>query len=134
MAPILVQNDKCVEQHQESVNQSQQDQPGAIRHNMSQKNLRSFCIFFIVCCLVCLNVGSPIDDGSYMDDDTRISRRHDFMQGFVEKEDMFKKSEPKVRSSGAEIPPKQARSTDSQVDPSFVLSKFLYHMAQLPSV
>ena len=77
--------------------------------------------------------GSPIDDGSYMDDETRISRRHDTIQRFSKKDSLFKKKETEVTRK-TQMLPKQARSVETQADPSFVLSKFLYHMAHLPTV
>ena len=91
---------------------------------MFDKHFANFFFFLILCCTASFTFSSPIDDGSYMDDDRRISRRHDLMPGF----------EHEVASFEGNILSKQARNTENKVDPSFVLSKFLYHMAQLPSV
>ena len=101
---------------------------------MFDNNFANIFFFLILCCTASFTFTSPIDDGSYMDDDRRISRRYDSMPRFENEVAMFKSSEPKASSFEDKSFPKQARNTESKVDPSFVLSKFLYHMAQLPSV
>ena len=82
----------------------------------------------ILCCSIAISLASPIDDGSYLDDDSILSRRHDLMSGFGHEEPSYRMAEFTNDKQ------RQGKSIEDSVDPSFVLSKILYHMAQLPSV
>ena len=85
----------------------------------------------ILCCSVAVSLASPIDDGSYLDDDNILSRRHDLMSGFGHEEPSYRMAELNTPTQDKQ---RQGKSIENSVDPSFVLSKILYHMAQLPSV
>merc|ERR1711892_164961 len=94
----------------------------------------SISMSFVLCWIVTSSTASPIDDGSFMDDESRITRRHDVMPGFGHSEQFFETSEIDNQRLEKQTLPRQARNIENKVDPSFILSKFLYHMAQLPSV
>ena len=99
---------------------------------MSQALASSLSILSLLCCSVAFSAASPIDDGSYVDDDRILSRRQDLMLGLGHEEPSYRMAE----FTPTQDKKRQAKSIEHSVgvDPSFVLSKMLYHMAQLPSV
>ena len=83
----------------------------------------SFIVILIEFSMLCLS--SPIDDGTFISDERRMTRRQDlFHEPRKLETPQFTGLDTKRQSRGVE---------GAAADPSFILSKFLYHMANLPS-